>query len=335
MKKQVLLVTDADKDDLYCLNLLMAQRHLGSIEVVGILCEDGFLTYPENLNMVSFWLNTILHIQGEIPLIRGIKPDPYLRQQRQFPSTFITSYVEQMTNVFGYVPCPPNPIPSFVELRDFMETVMKQISDHSLYILTSGPFYSYEYICQQYPWFRNKMAKVFSMMGNLNVPGNVVPSDPNDPTIVPNAEYNAWLSPNAWTLLSNHIPCFWRVVPLDCTNHVPLNPQTIQTIQTAALPYVKHCKDPFLLHSYDRGIQLLYTTLQTINTKLYMWDEVACILFFRFSSGQTYKKRRIWISWTGKLEIDKTFPKIRVYDSIDYSLFLQNLVSCQFQFQSL
>lgn len=331
MKTPILFITDGDKDDLYCLNLLMVQRHLDTMDIVGILCEDGFLTFPQNISMVSFWLYTVLGIQGNVPLVRGIPRDAYLVQQRQFPSQFITSYIEQMSSTFDYVPCPPNPIPSYTELDPFIEKLLHRLTDHSLFILTTSPVNSFTYIFRRYPAFQKKIARVTSMMGNFQVPGNVVPADPSSPEIVPNAEYNAWLNPNAWTVLASQSCIRWKVVPLDCTNYVPLDIQTIQQIQVTALPYIRQCKDAFLLRAYQKGIQLLYMTLQTINTKLYMWDQVACILFFGLSCKQKHQCIRLWMSWTGTLQSDRPYRKVWLYNYVDKPRFIENLVLCQFQ----
>ena len=72
----VFLFNDVDKDELYSLNVLIAQDYLGSLHIDGIVAEDGFLSYPDNLCMLAFWLRELR--ARPIPVYRGIDRSDYL-----------------------------------------------------------------------------------------------------------------------------------------------------------------------------------------------------------------------------------------------------------------
>lgn len=131
--KYVYMFTDADKDDLYSLNVVIAQNYLKTIRLDGVICEDGFLPYPENVCMTQFWLNKLE--SGTIPIYKGISRNTYLNQQRYFPPIFITSFLDTMQSVFGYNGCSTVPIVPSVEELD---QKWKCYPDHSISILTTG-----------------------------------------------------------------------------------------------------------------------------------------------------------------------------------------------------
>lgn len=330
--KQVLFFTDADKDDLFVLTCLITQMHLGCINLIGIVCDDGFLNFPQNVHMIYFWLTKVLQLKCLPPLLRGSPRSAYLEQQRTFPENFISSYISTMEKVFGYEPCPPAPIPPLVPLDFFMTSVL-QMNCHTLSVLITGPCTTFATLLHQYPSFSSIVHDMTNMGGNYAVPGNIVPANPNDPQIVANAEYNAWLNPDALTVISTHLhPFKWSIVPLDCTQYVPLDEKTIQTFETLGTPFYQECQDPFLRNAYTQLVLLLQTTLQTLNTKLYLWDETALVIFYGLPVNARYICQNIYISWTGQLLAGlHCLSPFRIYNYIDYSLVLQNLIYSIFQ----
>lgn len=172
MKKQVYMFVDSDKDDLYSLCVMLAQDYLRHLEIKGIICEDGFLSFPENICMIEFWLAE-LHARA-IPIYKGVVRSAYLRQQRYFPPIFIESYLSLMKKTFGYPGCSSEP--SYQEIED-VALEWKQEKDHSIDILTTGNVTSLAWLLKTYPKLFRKINRIFSMIGNVNVPGNVVPAD--------------------------------------------------------------------------------------------------------------------------------------------------------------
>ena len=61
---QVIIFNDGDNDDLYSLVLLIAQNYFKTIKIIGIVCDDGFLSPSENVSIVKFWINNILKVNN-------------------------------------------------------------------------------------------------------------------------------------------------------------------------------------------------------------------------------------------------------------------------------
>ena len=324
---KVLFFTDADKDDLYSLTILIAQCYLNSIEILGVVCDDGFLSYPQNVSMVQYWLNTILNFPG-IDVYRGLNRNSYLKQQRYFPELFITSYIDVMVQNFGY---DPSVTPTYKTLDELTIKINNQ-SPNSIFILTTGNMTTFSYMLTSNSSFKNKINKIYSMAGNYDVSGNVVPSTITDPLIVANSEYNAYLDPDSFSNVSKIMTTSFNIVPLDCTNYAPLTQETITQLQLIGTPYYNNTQNTFIKNIYTQFIALLNSTLITINTRLYMWDLVATIIFLQKQISQRYISPSIDIIWTGKINTNRlnNNQKCVLYNYIDYDKFLNAVIESIF-----
>lgn len=170
------------------------------------------------------------------------------------------------------------------------------------------------------------------MISNVQVPGNVIPADPCMPDIVANSEYNAYLDPDAFSEVCHSLSCQMKIVPLDCTNYAPLDEETIIRLRVIGDSYLKKCNNPFIINNYNLFIQLLETTLITINTKLYLWDLVATMIFLQTPNQQRYVRKKLFVSWTGQLQKSNDMKNcLLYYNYIDFNLLLHNIIKSIFQ----
>lgn len=139
------------------------------------------------------------------------------------------------------------------------------------------------------------------------------------------------MDPDALSFLTNHLDLNFRIVPLDCTNYAPLNQDTIDTLEQIGQDYLNQCKDVFLIRNYTYFLRLLQTTILTINTRLYLWDLVATMIYLT-NSGQNYVcKDKLTVVWTGRFEKKMSLGSKNVYyNYIDYNLLLNNIIQCLF-----
>ena len=319
---KVLLFTDADKDDLYSLVILVAQAYRKNIKMLGIVCEDGFLSYPENVSITNFWLTDILNYD-KIKIYRGIDRDPYLKQQRNFPPLFVSSYLEVMKNNFGYQRS------NFAgENLDELVEKLRDEDDKSISILTTGNVTTLAHLLKKHKFFKSKVKEVFTMGGNFKVPGNVPPEDPLRPRVVPNAEFNFYLDPTSVSTVLTYLGEKLHICPLDATNFAPLDRQTILAIRAAAEEHIATIKDPFIKNLHEQFLKLLESTLLTVNTKLFLWDLVATLLFLGADLNEKSIKENVEIIWTG--QIVRTLPTDRnkciIFTFIDFKALIKRIV---------
>lgn len=324
---KVLYFTDSDKDDIYSLTVLISQCYLNGIEIIGVVCDDGFLSYPQNISIVQFWLNNILNFTG-IDVYRGLNRDNYLKQQRYFPELFITSYIDLMVTNFNY---DPSVIPTYKNLDELILKLNNE-DTNSISVLSTGNLTTFSYLLLSNPTLKSKIKTIYSMIGNYDLSGNVLPANLLEPNILSNSEYNAYLDPDSFSNIVRINNMKLNIVPLDCTNYAPLTNNTITQLQVIGTPYYNKCLDVFVRNIYTQFIALLETTLLTKNTKLYMWDLVATILFLKKLISQTYISPNIDISWTGKINTNviEYNQKCNLYNYCNYDQLLNAIIESIF-----
>jgi len=320
---KVLFFTDADKDDIYSLTVLIAQCVMNGVEIMGIVCDDGFLSYPQNISVVQFWLKDILNFNG-IDVYRGRDRDEDLKQNRNFPEAFITSYLDVLKSDFAYMLTDP---PTYKSLDELMVKISRA-RPNSISVLTTGNMTTLSYLLTEYTTLKSKIKTIFSMIGNYNVPGNVLPVN----GIPPNSEYNAYLDPASFSNVAIINRTNLQIVPLDCTNNARLTEETITKLQELGAPYYANCQNEQLKNIYNQFVTMLTSTLITENTTLYMWDLVATILFIKKSVGQTYITQSIDIADSGKINANYVDDnqKCIIYTYCDYDKLLTAIIESLF-----
>lgn len=320
---KVLFFTDTDKDDIYSLTVLIAQCVMNGLEIIGIVCDDGFLSYPQNISVAQFWLKDVLNFNG-IDVYRGRDRDQDLKQNRNFPESFITSYLDVLNNRFDYMLTDP---PTYKSLYELMVKISRE-PPNSISVLTTGNMTTLSYLLTEYTTLKSKIKTIFSMIGNYDVAGNVLPVN----GILPNSEYNAYLDPGSFSNVARINRTTLQIVPLDCTNNAPLTTETIAKLQDLGAPYYANCQNEQLKNIYSQFVTMLTSTLITENTTLYMWDLVATILFLKKSVGQTYITQSIDIADSGKINANYVDDnqKCILYTYCDYDKLLTAIIETLF-----
>lgn len=318
-----LFFCDSDKDDLYSLTILVAQNYLKKINLIGIVCDIGFFdNFIDAVSMTNFWINDILKVN--IPIYIGANRPEYLNGNL-FPTIWTESYVKEMEIAFNYIPSkefPPNTQPF-----DSLILSTMNYEDHSIKIFSSGSLTSVAASLVKYSWFNSKIKKCVSMVGNYEVPGNVPPFV--DPTA--NSEYNAYINPSSLQIVTNTLQDRFHIVPLDCTDYIPLTKITAGELEAYGNSLIPLESDEFIIVTYKNFIKLLYTTILTINSTLYMWDLCAVSIALDLKCEQRYIIQNFDITPSGTIVTSTTTNNRSVlYNFISYYLFKTEIIDAIF-----
>jgi inosine-uridine nucleoside N-ribohydrolase len=295
--RDVLYFTDSDKDDLYSLLLLLKEDYLGKINLVGIVCDDGFFSYPTNINVIVYFIKHVINYPKDIPVYRGICRK---KNGRNFPTILQTNFLNLLKTNFNY----DNTKVYFID-RNIYDLNDKSCS---INILITSNMTSLSYLIYNSNYYINKIT---AMIGNLNVYGNIL--DQTATKCIIDAEYNSWLDvENFKYVLSRCFPIL-EIVPLDCTNYAPLNNLTLPKILNMGL-----FGNSELERILDKTFRLLLKTtiLSEETDDIYMWDLVATLIFLGYKAEYTTEK--IDLDTNGKL-ISGIIPT-KIYKKIDLGL---------------
>ena len=178
------------------------------------------------------------------------------------------------------------------------------------------------------------------MIGNYKVDGNiiVIPDASNTCTInssqsflerffckskskfskkkesfIADSEFNAYVDPDGFSNVIKSTSM--HIVPLDCTNYVPLSKKTFDDIKEEGDKLKSNTNDKFILNNYHHFIEILRIDANTPGLSL--WDVVATLIFLDLPMDQRCEDEEIDVSWTGKI-IPGEF-KNKIYNFIDYN----------------
>ena len=323
----VLLFIDSDQDDIYSLTVLASQHFLGKIKIIGIVCDDGFLSFPQNILVVDYWFKNIIKLEG-IEIYKGMNRTNYLKQQRDYPKEWVDSFIERLKINFDYN---PSIIPEYKTIDELLKKINK-FSKKSISVLTTGNLTTFSYLLKNNISIKNKFNKIYSMIGNYKVSGNTIPAIYSEPNIVPDSEYNAYIDTDSFANTINYAKI--NIVPLDCTNYAPLNSKTILDLTKIGNIYYEKSNNIFLKNVYNIFIKLLNSVLLGPDTDLYLWDLVSTMLFLNKKLNQKYITRNININWTGRIiKNNKSINKCKIYNYIDYSKLILEINNCIFGYK--
>ena len=205
----VLIDTDVDIDD--WMAILFLSMHpdvdLRGITTTGV--GAAHLT-PGTQNALG-----LLQLTGkpDVPVAKGTNAP--LRYSNVFPQS-IRGPIDATYNV----PLPANPNgPVSESAVEFLRATLTA-SDEPMHILAIGGGTNLGTLLHEYPDVAPKIARVVMMGGAVYVPGNVNVVDPDYTNQV--AEWNFFLDPlGGQYLFDSGVPT--TLVPLDASDHVPLN----------------------------------------------------------------------------------------------------------------
>lgn len=274
------------------------------------------------MSITHFWIHDIIKVN--IPIYIGANRPEYL-DENKFPTIWTESYVKEMENAFNYVPTkefPPNTQPF-----DSLILSLINYQDHSVKIFSSGSLTTVAASLAKYSWFNDKIKKCVSMIGNYGVPGNV----PAFVDLTANSEYNAYINPVALQIVINTLQDRFHIVPIDCTNYIPLTIITASELEAYGNSLIPLEKDEFIVTTYKNFIKLLYTTILTLNSTLYMWDLCATAIALDLKCEQRYIIQNFDITPSGTIVTSTTTNnKSVLYNFISYYLFKTEIIDAIF-----
>lgn len=90
-------------------------------------------------------------------------------------------------------------------------------------------------------------------------------------------------------------------------------------------------KEEFIVNLYNNFIKLLYTTILTLNSPLYMWDLCATAVALNLNCQQKYIQQNIDITPSGTIVTStNTNNKSILYNFISYYLFKTKIINAIF-----
>ena len=294
-KKKILWIQNSTRDDLLVLCVLISQLYLNSIEIIGIICEDGNVYPTNNVNLINYFIKTVLNYNiTNIPVYKGIDRDPYLQQQNFFPQTVTDVYLEELNVLFNYQ---TDNSPVTTNINNLINQI-ENLPSNSLNILCTGQNTTLSYLLTNYSWFQSKICDVTDLSGNYKVNGNIIK---NDPYLIPNSEYHAYFDPTAFSNVLHYLNRRLKIVPLDCTDYSHVTDEDKQFLIDQGAIYAKKTKNDFLININTNLNKLLSISVQTSIETLYWWGFVALVIFLGQKADQKNIVKNIEIDWTGKI----------------------------------
>ena len=213
----VLIDTDVDIDDWMAILFLSMHPDVDLRGVTTTGVGASHLT-PGTRNALN-----LLQLTGkpDVPVAAGTSAP--LSYSNVFPQS-IRGPIDAVYNV----PLPTNPnAPSPQSALEFLHSTL-MASDEPMHILAIGGGTNLGTLLHTYPEVAPKIARIVMMGGAVYVPGNVAVVDPDYTNQV--AEWNFFLDPlGGQYLFDSGVPT--TIVPLDASDHVPLNLQFYDRIQ--------------------------------------------------------------------------------------------------------
>jgi pyrimidine-specific ribonucleoside hydrolase len=247
---RLLIDTDLGADDIVAIASLLRDP---AVDVVGITvagtgevhCSSGA---PRVRALVA------LLAEDSIPVACG-RPSP-LGKAQPFPDAWRAGADAGYGLGLATPAAPPDALAA-----DALILQLAAAADRRLTVLTIGPLTNLAVAAAADPDLPSRIDRVVSMVGALDVPGNVAP--PEGDSQPPTAEWNAHADPTA---LARVLDAGFSVtfVPLDATNSVPLTRELIADLGTdhaaapADLVFELWSRNPFL-----------------VDTGTYLWDALA------------------------------------------------------------
>jgi inosine-uridine nucleoside N-ribohydrolase len=256
----VIIDTDVALDDwMAILYLLM---HPG-VHVLGITTTGVGAAHlkPGTQNVLD-----LLQLAGHasIPVAAGTNTP--LRYSNVYPGSFR----QQVDSAYG-LPLPRNPHPPQSQsAADFLAETLAQ-ARAPVKILSIGGATNLALLLAQSPSSAKRIERIVMMGGAIDVPGNVAGFNPDYTNQV--AEWNFFVDPRAARqVFASTVPI--TLVPLDASNHVPLDRAFFQSLQGAVMNPSHGAPTPASVVLYGA----LCTQLATIDAGQYFfWDPLAAV----------------------------------------------------------
>lgn len=286
--KNVLVFTDCDSDGTAAISILLCQHLLKEINLLGIVCEDGFLSFPYNVCWMAKWLS--LNKMCDIPIMKGIQPSTYLSRERQHAQDEIVQYRRMLCETYNVDFCVPPPLVDF-------DAFIEKIQDIEFLVLVLAPIRSYGKILRRYPSIRGRHSWVAVEGTNRT---NEFPM-------------NAHLDPDGlrdYLLLTKNPIIVWP----STVNHAVISRTKLAWYRKNAKPYILDATiSVHLKYIFHKTLQFLdhFIKYTLHNEDFKLSDVVTTCLLLGFPIKQESIHRKLLISWTGDIQMeDRNLPGV-------------------------
>lgn len=181
-------------------------------------------------------------------------------------ASYPKSWREGSISMLGENPTAGNPQQSIEDAPTLLARLLDQ-AKVPVDIIAIGAMTNIAIVLKTYPKLKNKIRKITSMGGAIEVSGNlrVHGFTENHPNI--KAEWNYYIDPVAAKMVfDSGVPLF--LVPLDATNQAPLTPEFIERVRNAR----KTPAQSFVLRTIDR------IASSNSTGEYYHWDPLAAVV---------------------------------------------------------
>lgn len=297
--RSVIVDTDVSVDDILALLYLLSRPDV-NVQAITI-SGTGITRCPAGIRNVRAILESVE--RTSIPIACG-RETP-MQGARAFPS----EWRDAAENFFGVSLKPTQSVTPNEDATALLKRTL-QASNEKMTVVTLGPMTNLADALAQDSALTQKIMRVYSMGGAVDIPGNV------DGTA--NVEWNFYVDPvAAHQVFSTGVPV--TLVPLDATNHV--------TIDSAFLDRFANSKQTSAAKLAEGTLQAQRSEIE--HSKYHVWDLVAAVLFTDETLG-AFEDRSVAVDMeTGRTIQDTRANRIRVALKIDVprfeTVFLQTL----------
>lgn len=261
MGKNIIIDTDVGPDDLMAIAYLLAHPK-ASIQAITIAGTG--LSNREKGQQNIRTLEALAHVEHPIPI--GLGPNKSLNNdQNPYPAP-IREWVSDLLGIKPELPIQSQPIHHHDAIQLLSDTIEQ--NPYTISILCIGALTNIAELIEQKPDVAEKIKEIVFMGGAFDVLGNAAVLGHPDNT---HAEMNILADPHAAQTVFNFKKIPVTLVPLDCTNTVPLNLAFIDRFNKAIVnnnPVMKLISEIFV-QLQGKGI---------IPDHYYAWDPLAAAL---------------------------------------------------------
>lgn len=283
--KKILIFTDCDFDDTTAISLLLCQHVQKHVMIIGIVCDDGFLQFPDNISWISKWLS--LNGINDIPIIKGFPSTSYLLSERKFPSNWVLDYKKMLVENYNV---DFSQIPPYEDLEPFIEKVKLE----TFVVNLLSPLRSYGILLRRYCHFRNKRS-------NFTGGGFITDQVPQV-----NSTWNGFLDPDGFRDYLMFSNCA-SIVLNSTFENLEFNQETLKLYKEMGKKYVLN---PYVSEDLKNIFRKTMTFLQNYldyevrDSGLVLWDVVTTMLLLQYPMDQRSRSFSILVSWTGGTQIE-------------------------------
>ena len=209
-KQSLVIDTDMNTDDGIALLYLLNNKNV-EIKAITVEANASVHCYPALQNMAG-----LIALTQHVPIPTACGGENTLPGGHRFPEALI-SEEDTLSNSSNLLP--KKQIKVNHHAISLLQKTLRDVAE-PVDILALGPATNLAEFLEQNPSLKHKIRRIYMMGGAIHVPGNLQAVNPANQNKL--AEWNIYFDPKAASIVFHSgVPIF--LVPLDVTNHFPLN----------------------------------------------------------------------------------------------------------------